>query len=244
MQYFFVFLLVCLLFLRMPDNVCDLHRCFLCSHCIPEWKELIGIKKKTLPFKKGQNIIREGEEMKGIYFVYSGVVKVSKQWGPDKELILRFARTGDVFGYRGMTDHHIYPVSASAVTHCEACFISNDFLETILQTNISFTYQLLRVYAAEMHRAEKRMRDLAHLDVKGRIALTLQELVNLFGLDADNFISLAISRQDIASYAGTTYETVFKFLTELSQTGILTTSGKSLRINKPDALGDFIKMQA
>jgi CRP/FNR family transcriptional regulator len=212
-------------------------------HCIPEWKDLIGINKKTLLFKKGQPIIMEGEEMKGIYFVYSGVVKVSKHWGPEKELILRFARTGDIFGYRGMADHHIYPISATAVTRCEACFISNDFLETILQTNISFTYQLLREYAAELHRADKRMRDLAHLDVKGRISLALQEFIHLFGLDADNFISLPISRQDIASYAGTTYETVFKFLTELSQAGILSTSGKSIRLNKPEALHDFIKIQ-
>jgi CRP-like cAMP-binding protein len=222
---------------------CDLDRCFLCKHCIPEWKELIGIKKKTMQFKKGQSIIMEGEEMKGIYFVYSGVVKVSKHWGPEKELILRFARTGDIFGYRGMTDHFIYPISATAVTSCEACFISIDFLETILQTNISFTYQLFKVYAAELHRAEKRMRDLAHLDVKGRISLALQDLVNLFGLDSDNFISVSISRQDIASYAGTTYETVFKFLTELSQAGILSTSGKSIRIGKPEALYDFIKVQ-
>ena len=87
------------------------------------------------------------------------------------------------------------------------------------------------------------MRDLAHLDVKGRISLALQDFIHLFGLDADNFISLPISRQDIASYAGTTYETVFKFLTELSQAGILSFSGKSIRLNKPEALYDFIKIR-
>lgn len=227
----------------MPEVSCDLNSCFLCTHCIPEWKEVIRIKKKTLLFKKGQAIIREGEERKGIYFVYSGIAKVSKQWGEDKELILRFARPGEILGYRGLTDDPNYPISAIAVIPTEVCFIPNDFLETLLHTNISFTYHLLRVFAAELHQAEKRMRDLAHRDVKGRIALALQEFITLFGLDADNYITLPLNRQDIASYAGTTYETVFKFLTELTRAEILSTSGKNIQVNQPEGLRTFIKVQ-
>lgn len=199
------------------------------------------MKKTTLSVKKGQTIFAEGEDMKGIYFVYNGVVKVSKQWGPEKELILRFARTGDVLGYRGLTEGLSYTVSATAVTAAEICHIPQNFLETLLQTNISFTYELLRVYAAELHKAEKRMRDLAHQDVKGRIALAIQELVQLFGLNDDNFISLPMNRQDIASYAGTTYETVFKIFNELIRNGILDTSGKNIRVNRPKALRELIK---
>ena len=225
----------------MTETRCDLSSCFLCNHCSSSWKDLIAMKKTTLSVKKGQTIFAEGEDMKGIYFVYNGVVKVSKQWGPEKELILRFARTGDVLGYRGLTEGLSHPVSATAVMAAEICHIPQNFLETLLQTNISFTYELLRVYAAELHKAEKRMRDLAHQDVKGRIALAIQELVQLFGLNDDNFISLPMNRQDIASYAGTTYETVFKIFNELIRNGILDTSGKNIRVNRPKALRELIK---
>jgi CRP/FNR family transcriptional regulator len=37
----------------------------------------------------------------GVYFVYKGIVKVHKQWG-DKELIIRFANQGQIFGHRGL----------------------------------------------------------------------------------------------------------------------------------------------
>src|SRR4051812_35420971 len=133
------------------------------------------IRKKTPAFKKRQYIIQEGEEKKGKYFFYQGGIKEFKKYGTPKIRNLRFARTGDILGYRGLATEPIYPISATAVTPAELCFIPADFLETLLQTNVSFTYQLLRVYATELHKAEKRMRDLVHRDVKSRIALALQD---------------------------------------------------------------------
>lgn len=84
------------------------------------------------------------------------------------------------------------------------------------------------------------MRNLTHMEVKGRIALALLEIESTFGTGKDKYITLALTRQDIASYAGTTYETVFKFFTELAEKKIITTSGKSIRILKPAALKDYI----
>jgi CRP-like cAMP-binding protein len=98
----------------------------------------------------------------------------------------------------------------------------------------------MHLYAAELQNAEKRMRDLAHMDVKGRIAGALLEVAELFGVDQERFITVALTRQDIASYAGTTYETVFKFFGELDKTGAISTSGKSIRIDKPEVLRKFI----
>jgi CRP-like cAMP-binding protein len=225
----------------MPRSACDLSSCFLCTHCIPEWRELVSIRKTTFVFKKGQDIFHEGEEVKGMYFMYSGVVKVSKQWDEDKELILRFAKPGDVLGHRGLGGELIYPISATAINEAQVCFIPNDFLEATLKANPALTYQLLLVYALELNKAEKRMRDLAHRDVKGRIALAVLELIELFGLDEDNYISLPLSRQDLASFSGTTYETLFKFFAELSQNGILSTTGKNIQVKNPGLLEKYLE---
>jgi CRP-like cAMP-binding protein len=78
------------------------------------------------------------------------------------------------------------------------------------------------------------------MEVKGRIAGALLQMASQFGYDKEKFISTSITRQDIASYAGTTYETVFKFFTELSAAGIISTSGKSIRINDAGKLRKFI----
>lgn len=231
---------MCLIFALMQDQSCGLDRCFLCRHSSPEWKDLTALKKNTFLFKKGRTIIKEGEAVKGIFFINEGAVKVSKNWGDQKELILRFAKTGDVLGHRGFGGDLHYPISATALEDTKVCFIDNAFLNASMAANPGLTFQLLQLYATELQRAEKRMRDLAHMDVKGRIVLALFELADVFGIGEENFIALPITRQDIASYAGTTYETVFKFFTELTNKRILTTSGKSIKINKPKALEAFL----
>src|SRR6476661_8482609 len=128
---------------------CNLSSCFLCMNCIPEWKELIAVRKRTLAFKKGKAIFREGEPVKGIYFIYSGSVKVFKHWEAEKELIIRFARTGEVLGFRGIGgQEETYPISSVALEDTKACFIPNDLLESTLRTNPDFTYKLMLLYAA------------------------------------------------------------------------------------------------
>ena len=155
-------------------------------------------------------------------------------------MIIRFAKAGDIVGHRGWGGEEIYPITATALEDTTACFITNEFLDTTLKTNPSLTYTLLRFYAAELQAAERRMRELTHMEVKGRIAGALLDILGIFGVNKERYISVPITRQDIASYAGTTYETVFKFFTELIRAKIISTSGKSIRINKSDLLKQYI----
>ena len=219
----------------MKDLTCDLAICFLCRHCMPEWKEVTATHKKTLLIKKGKALFTEGEEVKGIFFLYSGVVKIHGPWTDGREMIIRFARGGEIAGHRGLVDT-VYPISATALEDTMACFVGNDFLELSMKANPSLTYTLMHFYAAELQKAEKRLRDITHMEVKGRIAGALLDIFQTFGIDENQFLALKLTRQDIAAYAGTTYETVFKFFAELTAAGVITTSGKDIRINQPEKL--------
>src|SRR5262249_20052186 len=101
-------------------------------------------------------------------------------------------------------------------------------------------YSLLQFFAGELQKAENRLKNLAHMDVKGRIADTLLELQDVFGLSKDKFINLTITRQDISAYAGTTYETVFKFFTELQKRKIIVTKEKRIKILQKENLRKFV----
>jgi len=219
----------------MKELTCDLATCFLCRHCMPEWKEVTATHKKTLLIKKGKALFTEGEEVKGIFFLYSGVVKIHGPWTDGREMIIRFARGGEIAGHRGLVDT-VYPISATALEDTMACFVGNDFLELSMKANPSLTYTLMHFYAAELQKAEKRLRDITHMEVKGRIAGALLDIFQTFGIDENQFLALKLTRQDIAAYAGTTYETVFKFFAELTTAGVITTSGKGIRINQREKL--------
>ncbi|HWB27523.1 MAG TPA: Crp/Fnr family transcriptional regulator [Chitinophagaceae bacterium] len=207
---------------------------------MPEWIEAVAVHRTNIYCKKGEVILSEGDEVKGIYFLYSGKVKVHKHWDKDKELIVRFAKPGDIVGHRGFGKTNIYPISATALENSTLCFIEVDFFKSSLKVNVNFMYDLMMFYAEELQESEKRMRNLAHMPVKGRIAHTLLYLREKFGVTRDGYIDITISRQDIASFAGTAYETAFRAISELGEEGLLLLTGKNILLKDITALEKII----
>lgn len=213
----------------MKKAKCDLDACFFCQACSKDWLELTNFKKETFIFKKNEQFLTEGTTVTGMYFMLSGAVKIHKHWGSEKELIIRFAKCGDILGIRGFGDT-FYRISATALEETKACFIPEEHLQASLRINPMLSYRLMQFYAIELNNAEQRMSDLAHRDVKGRVAEALLTLQKTFGEDKDHFLQISLSRQDIAAYAGTTYETVFKIFTEWTTFRWIRTDGRRIQI--------------
>ena len=209
---------------------CDLKTCFMCKNCLPEWLEAIGANRQTYQVKKNEVILQEGDPVTGIYFVYEGNFKVHKKWG-DKELIIRFAQQGAIIGHRGLgSETSVYPISATALENGSVCFIPLEFFMAGLKVNQDFLLKFMLFFADELQDSEQKMRNLAHMPVKGRVAQSLLTLKAMYGLTADGFIGLDLARQDLAAFSGATYETVFRIVNELVAEKLIQLRGKSIKI--------------
>jgi len=220
----------------LRTETCCENPCFLCRHCLAQWKETILEERRVLHFKKGQPIIREGEKAEGLYYTTAGAVKVHQSWGAGKEFILRFAGAGDVVGYRAQGAADCSPISVTTLEATTVCFITNEFVEHIYRADPSFLYTMMRLYATELRAAENRMRDLAIMPVKGRVAASLFTIREVFGMDDRGYTLVPVTRLDIACHAGTTYEAVFRLLSEWVGKGFVTTEGKKIQISDDAAL--------
>src|SRR4030095_42906 len=216
--------------MKIKKIKCDLQTCSMCRSCKPEWLKAIDLNRKVIHFKKGENLFQEGDTVSGMYFIYTGLVKVHKKWSEDKELILRFAKQGAIVGHRGLGKDTIYPVSATALAATDVCFIDLDFFIATLKVNPEYLFELMMFFAAELKESEKKMRNLAHMNSKGRICQSLLTLQDKFGINENGSINIDVSRQDLASYSGTTYETLFKMLNELAEENILKFDNKKISI--------------
>ena len=179
--------------------------------------------------------------MQGMFFVIEGAVKVHKKWGNEKELVVRFAKKGDILGHRGLGKNTIYSVSATAIDPVTVCFIDLAFFHATLKVNPGFLYQLMMFFAEELKISEKKMRDLAHMQVKGRIAQALLTIAENFGVDKLGNIDLTLSRQNLASFTGTTYETAYRIMNEFEEQNIIRVSGKSISLFDKVKLTEFAK---
>jgi CRP/FNR family transcriptional regulator len=201
------------------------------------------VNRKLIHYNKGESIFHEGDIVNGMYFIFSGLVKVHKKWSDDKELILRFAKDGAIVGHRGLGGDTIYPVSATVLAPSDICFVDLDFFTATLKVNPEYLFDLMMFFAAELKESEKRMRNIAHMNTKGRIGQSLLTLQDKFGSDAEGFINIEISRQDLASYTGTTYETLFKIMNELAEEKAIHIDSKRTKLLDKPKLLEYCKIE-
>lgn len=227
--------------MKKTKTACDVQTCLLCRLCQKEWLPAVAAHRTNFKVGKGEGIFHEGEEVKGIYFLYEGTIKVHKQWGKEKELILRFAKKGAIIGHRGLGKDLVYPVSGTAIEPTTLCFVPLHFFEASLKVNHNFLYELMQFFATELKESERNMRNLAHMPVKGRLAQALLTLEEKFGKTNDGFINLTISRQDLSAFAGTTYETTFRMLNEFLEEDAIQVEGKKIALCNKSLLQNLAK---
>lgn len=227
--------------MKLLRNGCEVDKCIMCRLCLKEWLPAVKSHRQNYRINKGELLFRENDVLNGIYFVHSGLFKVHKHWDDDKELIVRFAREGDILGHRGLGKDNFFPVSATAIENAVVCFIELDFFIATLKVNNEFLFQLMMFYASELKESERNMRDLAHMPVKGRLARALLTLFEKFGNRTDGSIDISLSRQDLASYVGTSYETVFRMLNEMIAENAVRTEEKKIIITDNEKLLSYTR---
>jgi len=186
---------------------------------------------------KGQRILMEGVESDGVYFINTGKVKVFKSDKDDKQLILRFAKSGEILGFCSMDERREQPVSAMALDDTVICYLDNKVFMRIIRYNPEFALGLLKFYNEELMEVENKSLKLARMNVPGKVADALVTMYEAYGTNGNNrTLNLALSRQDIANLAGTTKEQVSKSLSEFKSKGLINTKGKQIDILNFEAL--------
>ncbi|WP_435525441.1 Crp/Fnr family transcriptional regulator [Chryseobacterium indoltheticum] len=69
-----------------------------------------------------------------------------------------------------------------------------------------------------------------HLSVKERFVVNLIYLINYFGLDEENILKIELTKTDLAAYIGSTYETVYRTISELENDKIISFRNKIVKI--------------
>ena len=181
--------------------------------------------------KRGQLIIRQGDSMAGVYFLYSGKVKVFLDGAKDQEQIVRLTRKSEIIGHRGFGGKPQYPVSISALEESVVCFIEKDLFLEILDTNPELTKKMMFFFAEELRRSEHLMRKMARLSTTEKIADAILHLADAFGFEADGkTLDISITRIDLASLAGTVPEVTSRTLANMQKENLVDLGVKKINI--------------
>lgn len=204
----------------------------IAEHCSPEWQELLKVRNTPLIFRKGEHIFSDGQEATHMFMIQRGRVKVVARQAGGREQLIRIAGDGEVLGHRAIGDKPIYTATVTALSETKVNMIPMPLFLSTLKANSLFCYHFLLYFTGEMRQLDRDMRDQMELDVMQRVAKTIRLNMDTFGFDEKDKRKLAftLSRKDIASMAGTTYESVIRTLAELEEQGIIQLVGKEIRV--------------
>lgn len=182
-------------------------------------------------YKKKQIIFYEGNYPFGIYCINRGKVKIYKISENGKEQIVRFAKEGDILGYRSLISGEPYRASAETLTDSVVCFIPKEIMFNLIEKDRPFSLKFMRFLCSELGSAENRMLNLSQKPVTERLAELLLILKEKFGLESDNeTIKVSLTREDLASFAGTATETVVRLLKDLKQRKLIDVEGRKIKL--------------
>lgn len=147
-----------------------------------------------------------------------------------------------MLGHRALSSD-VYPVSAIALTDVEVTFIPKEIFLKLIRTNPDFSVYVLEFIARELSETEERMKSIIHNEVIVRVGIIICMLIDAYGYDQYNSFKLAytLSRRDIASFAGTSYESVIRNLSKLEERKIIKLEGKSILVLNEIVLREFLK---
>ena len=186
-------------------------------------------QKHTIQCKKSRQFIMEGAPVNGLYFIYSGKVKVIKTGYNGKEQILRLSKDGEVIGHRGFGMGETYKIGATALEDTVLCNFSTALLKDILLSEPKVTFDFMHFYAEELNRSETKVKTMSQMTVREKVIDMLLYLYRKFGGE-NGVIGIELSRKELADYAGTTDEQVIRILSALKKEDLIYTKSKLIKI--------------
>ena len=212
-----------------------------CEECIakghPIFKDLtpdelnsLNFDKGCSAYKRGNIIYHEGNRINGYYCVNSGIIKMYKTGIDGKEQIIRFAKKGDIIGYRSVLSRELACTTAKVIEDAVLCFIPSDSLFELVKENSAFAMTLMQLTCKELGEANNYITDIAQKTVRERLAEVLLLLKDQFDLDNDHVLKISLTREELANLVGTATESVIRLLSEFKSDDLIELQGRKIKI--------------
>jgi len=204
------------------------------KHLTREELNKLNIEKTAEVYKRGTIIYNEGSRITGCYCIEGGIIKIYKTGVDGKEQIIRFARKGDIIGFRSVLSKELACTTAKVIEDAITCFINADTFIDLIRSNGNFSLELLQLTCRELGEANEYITDIAQKTVRERLAEILIRLQNDFGLDKNQVLQILLTREELANIVGTATESVIRLLSEFKQDKLIDLNGRKIIIlNKP-----------
>ncbi len=219
-----------------------LGRVSIFSDLTPE--QLTGLASVAVPrsWSAGEVIFREGDAGDTCYVVQNGCVRVTRNHSDGRTITLAELRTGDLFGELAMFDSEKRSATVEAAEDTNAVALLAGDMRRLLMSHPDISIKLLTAFAERLKEANERISRQSFQTVASRVAgvlLSHSETLRAEGISPQDVL-IHSTRAEIAQLAGSSRESVSRFLATLERAGLVTCGRGKVVIHDPAALRRYI----
>jgi CRP/FNR family cyclic AMP-dependent transcriptional regulator len=197
---------------------------------LPDSLRTLAARGKPQRYPKGRVLIQEGDEGDTLYIVVSGRVRAFSTDDRDREIVYGEYGPGEYLGEMSLDGG---PRSASVITlEPTVCVVvTRHTLREHIAANPEFAFELLTRVIRRARLATQSARNMALLDVYGRLIRLLEELAPAQD-DGRRVIDRRPTHHEFAARVGCSREMVSRLLKDLERGGFIESVGPQLVIRR------------
>jgi len=191
-----------------------------------------------IQLRRGEVLYTQGEYGDALYLIVSGVIKIVREDGGDRQHVLFLLGPGETCGEADVFGSAPRSSSAVAVTEATVFELSISDLMPFLTHSPDLALFFLHQLSSRMEHAARALSDLTVSDASTRVAKRLVELAALFGDPHTRGILVrhGLKQAELAQLVGTSRETVNRVLADFASQGWIETWFRALLITDMAAL--------
>lgn len=188
------------------------------------------LARKIVSIKSGQTIFSQGDECNRVYFLDSGIVKLSTLSKQGKSAVVSIFGPGDLIGVECLTGEPTHQTTAVALVRSTAVRMRSAVLIRLLHERPPAAAQFVDYLLTRYVRIERELINYLINSSEKRLARALL-LLDRYNREVDSSILETITQDTLADIVGTTRSRVNLFLNRFRKQGHIEYGDRGLKIN-------------
>ena len=181
-------------------------------------------------YRRGTYLFYQGDASEHVFFFWRGRIEVSSISVMGRRQLLTTLDSPQFFGELGVLGDQRRTATALALEESTAWLIAGDRFLAFLDKQPEATRALLRSLAEQIQAHESFVEDLLFLDLKGRVAKRLLQLVapsvDELPKNGGAVLPSVVTHADLASLSGGSRENVTRILSEFQRRDLVVREGR------------------
>ncbi len=205
--------------------------------------ELDRVASVAVPrsFPRGVRVFHEGDHSDACYIVRSGDLRVTREHPDGRAIALATFGPGDFFGELAMFDGGTRSASVETLSEVELLALPAGDVRRVVAEHGELAAKLIVAITRRLRETNERVARQSFQTVPSRVAGVLSQLIaEALPGDREGGVTVRMTQADLAQLAGTSRESVSRFLATLERAGVVAVGRGRVTVLEPGRLRAYI----